>query len=274
MTRYLSGLCLAGLGLCGGGWLVVAAVAFGGQGGEAGRVNAATGAGLMLAACVTGVAWAVAWRRRMRADGVLGDGFLLVSRRQARRNRRELARDIRRTARQSKRAARRSKSETDGPAQPAQPGLPADGEFLGQPAYLGITVYEHGPDGHALNEGEPGAPGASSTGSNGTRLTSSELTATEPNGFRPDGYQGGHDGASAVDETDVLGELRTLRVLLAPLLAGTGSALEPLVRSPHQQAAPPGLDRVERPERSRPGAAQVAGDDEVLRVADSEEAWW
>ena len=30
MTRYLSGLSVAGLGLCGGGWLVVAALAFGG----------------------------------------------------------------------------------------------------------------------------------------------------------------------------------------------------------------------------------------------------
>ena len=38
MTRYLSGLCVAGLGLCGGGWLVVAAVAFGGE--SAGRAEA------------------------------------------------------------------------------------------------------------------------------------------------------------------------------------------------------------------------------------------
>ena len=38
MTRYLSGLCVAGLGLCGGGWLVVAAAAFGG-GSEIGRAS-------------------------------------------------------------------------------------------------------------------------------------------------------------------------------------------------------------------------------------------
>ena len=30
MTRYLSGLCVAVLGLCGGGWLVVAGLAFAG----------------------------------------------------------------------------------------------------------------------------------------------------------------------------------------------------------------------------------------------------
>ena len=100
MTRYLSGLCVAGLGLCGGGWLIVATEAFGGAGaGGAGRVNLATGAGLILASCVAMIAWAVAWRRRMRMDGVLGRRFLLVSRREARRNRRELARDIRRATR-------------------------------------------------------------------------------------------------------------------------------------------------------------------------------
>ncbi len=73
MTRYLSGLCVAGLGLCGGGWLVVAAVAFGGESaGGAGRVNLATGAGLILASCVAlvvlggGLAAADAHGRRAR----------------------------------------------------------------------------------------------------------------------------------------------------------------------------------------------------------------
>ena len=101
MTRYLSGLCVAGLGLCGGGWLIVATVAFGGDG-DAGKVNLATGAGLVLASCAALAAWAVAWRRRMRTDGVLGRRFLLVSRREARRNRRDLARDVRRASRLSK----------------------------------------------------------------------------------------------------------------------------------------------------------------------------
>src|SRR5579863_3763880 len=110
MTRYLSGLCVAGLGMCGGGWLLVAAVAFGGtDDGDAGRVNLATGAGLIVVGCVTAVAWVMAWRRRMRADGVLGERFETVSRRQARRNRRELTRDVRRAARSAKQAAREAR---------------------------------------------------------------------------------------------------------------------------------------------------------------------
>src|SRR3984957_19212315 len=91
MTRYLSGLCVAGLGLCGGGWLVVAAVAFGGESaGLAGRVNLLTGAGLIALSALSLVCWSVAWRQRMRVDGVLADRFLTVSKRDARRNRRAL----------------------------------------------------------------------------------------------------------------------------------------------------------------------------------------
>lgn len=73
MTRYLSGLCVAGLGLCGGGWLVMAAVAFGGKTrGTPARVNLLTGAGLVIVSAAALCCWAVAWRQRMRADGVLG----------------------------------------------------------------------------------------------------------------------------------------------------------------------------------------------------------
>ena len=242
MTRYLSGLCVAGVGLCGGAWLVMAAVVFGGQGREAARVNLATGAGLMLAACVTGVAWAVAWRRRMRVDGVLGDRFLLVSRRQARRNRRELARDIRSTARQSKRTARRARRGADGPDRPA-------GDVPDETRYLGIVVHENGPNGPALHGREPGAADFS------TELTSTELTSTGLNGF-------GHDGASA---EDLLGELRSL---LGPLIAAAGPApapLSPPQRVPAAQA---------RPELPRPPAMPPAADEELGRLADSEEAWW
>ena len=115
MTRYLSGLCVAGLGLCGGGWLV-AAVAFGGESaGLAGRVNLMTGAGLIAVCCLSLVCWSFAWRQRMRVDGVLADRLLLVSRHEARRNRRALGRDVRRagklaerSARDARRAARRS----------------------------------------------------------------------------------------------------------------------------------------------------------------------
>ena len=99
MTRYLSGLCVAGLGLCGGGWLVVAAVAFGGESaGRAGRVNLLTGAVLIAVSCLSLVCWSRLWRQRLRADGVLADPFPLVSRREARRNRRALSRDVRRAA--------------------------------------------------------------------------------------------------------------------------------------------------------------------------------
>src|ERR1700722_20163730 len=115
MTRYLSGLCVAGLGLCGGGWLV-AAVAFGGESaGLAGRVNLMTGAGLIAVCCLSLVCWSFAWRQRMRVDGVLADRLRLVSRHEARRNRRALGRDVRRagklaerSARDARRAARRS----------------------------------------------------------------------------------------------------------------------------------------------------------------------
>jgi len=107
MTRYLSGLCVAGLGLCGGGWLVVAAVAFRGEsGGRAGRVNVLTGAALVAVCCLSLVCWSCAWRRRLRADGVLADRFPLVSRREARRSRRARGRDERRTARLAERSAR------------------------------------------------------------------------------------------------------------------------------------------------------------------------
>lgn len=246
MTRYLSGLCVAGVGLCGGAWLVMAAVVFGRQGGEAARVNLATGAGLMLAACVTGVAWAVAWRRRMRVDGVLGDRFLLVSRRQARRNRRELARDIRSTARQSKRAARRARRGADGPGRPSVDG------FVDETRYLGIVVHEQGPNGHALHGRAPG------TADSSTELASTELTSTGLNGLG----HGGHDGASA---EDLLGELRSL---LGPLIAAAGPApapLSPPQRVPAAQA---------RPELPHPPAMPPAADEELGRLADSEEAWW
>lgn len=94
MARYLSGLCVSVLGLCGGGWLVVAAVAFGGESaGRAERVNLLTGAALIAVCCLSLVCWTWAWRRRMRADGVLADRFPLVSRREARRNRRALIED-------------------------------------------------------------------------------------------------------------------------------------------------------------------------------------
>lgn len=72
MTRYLSGLCVAGLGLCGGCWLIVVAVAFGGEsGGAAGQVDLMTGVFLLAVSAACLACWAAAWRRRLRADGIL-----------------------------------------------------------------------------------------------------------------------------------------------------------------------------------------------------------
>ena len=92
--RYLSGLCVATLGLCAAGWLALAPVAFGYR--SAGRPGAslpsaglqraawadwATAAGLAVVSLVTLACWIAAWRRRLRADGIL----VRASRRQARR---------------------------------------------------------------------------------------------------------------------------------------------------------------------------------------------
>jgi hypothetical protein len=92
--RYLSGLCVATLGLCVAGWLALAPVAFGYR--SAGRpgtllpsaglqraawVDWATAAGLAVVSLVTLACWIAAWRRRLRADGIL----VRASRRQARR---------------------------------------------------------------------------------------------------------------------------------------------------------------------------------------------
>jgi hypothetical protein len=124
-TRYLSGLCVAGLGLCAGGWLLVAALAFGGEGGHARLVNLMSGAALLALSALTATAWAVTWRRRLRADGVL---VWRVSHREARRNRRRLARDIRQASRLAKRATGRA-------AGPAAGDFGISGYVPDEPAY-------------------------------------------------------------------------------------------------------------------------------------------
>src|SRR5260370_40660319 len=80
--RYLTGLCVAALGLCVSGWLVLAPLAFGYRGSglqQAALTDRATGGGLALVSLVTLLAWAVAWRRKLRADGIVAR----TSRRQA-----------------------------------------------------------------------------------------------------------------------------------------------------------------------------------------------
>jgi hypothetical protein len=74
MGRYLSGLCVAGLGLCAAGWLVLTPFAFGYQGRgwhAATLTDLATGGGLAVICVTTLIAWTLAWRRALRADGVL-----------------------------------------------------------------------------------------------------------------------------------------------------------------------------------------------------------
>ena len=72
--RYLSGLCVAGLGLCAAGWLVLTPFAFGYQSRgwhTATLTDLATGSGLAVICVITLLAWTCAWRRTVRADGVL-----------------------------------------------------------------------------------------------------------------------------------------------------------------------------------------------------------
>jgi hypothetical protein len=82
MTRYLVGLMTATAALVAAVWLMVAPVAIGHQHGrhgwrEATKVDVATGAAIALVAVVTMIAWAVAWRRRLRADGVLPERIVI-----------------------------------------------------------------------------------------------------------------------------------------------------------------------------------------------------
>lgn len=319
MTRYLSGLCVAGLGLCGGGWLVVAAVAFGGMdGGVAGRVNLATGAGLMVIACVTAVAWAVAWRRRMRADGVLGEPFATVSRRQARRNRRELTRDVRRAARSAKRSAREARRRARRFPRLADGDLGGLGD-LGLGGLGGEGLGGAGLAGGGLGGGllaEAGLPGSGRSG--GGLGEPRGWIGGGRTGYAPHGPVRAGQGQAGPSTTELLVELRTLRALLTPLLeaAAAEPGSPPLPRRhPGQERpripcrrtdpadetaqadraaqAPPAVpadeaDPAEQPaqadltqpadqpasEVAGPAEGLIAGEGELLRLADSEEAWW
>ena len=82
--RYLSGLCVAILGLCAAAWLALGPMAFGYHGNgqhKAMLTDRATGAGLAVVSLGTLALWVIAWRRALRADGILPG----TSRRQARR---------------------------------------------------------------------------------------------------------------------------------------------------------------------------------------------
>jgi hypothetical protein len=65
---------VAGLGLCGAGWLVLTPFAFGYQSRgwhTAMLTDLATGSGLAVICVITLLAWTCAWRRTVRADGML-----------------------------------------------------------------------------------------------------------------------------------------------------------------------------------------------------------
>ncbi|MFG1709771.1 hypothetical protein ACFLIM_42005 [Nonomuraea sp. M3C6] len=70
MIRYLAGLVASAAALVAGGWLLLAPFALGHEGDQR-TIDLATGAGVCLIAMVTAMAWATAWRARLRADGVL-----------------------------------------------------------------------------------------------------------------------------------------------------------------------------------------------------------
>ncbi|HZR49825.1 MAG TPA: hypothetical protein VFB06_09935 [Streptosporangiaceae bacterium] len=88
-SRYLAGLCVAALGLCTGAWLVLTPFAFGyPDRGRAAVTALATGGGLAVVCGVALACWAVLWRRKLRADGVLAARQSRRSRRSARRQER------------------------------------------------------------------------------------------------------------------------------------------------------------------------------------------
>jgi len=72
MGRYLTGLCVTALGACAGGWLMLTPFAFGYPGhGRAAVTSLGTG-GVLVVTCLAALnCWALLWRRKLRADGVL-----------------------------------------------------------------------------------------------------------------------------------------------------------------------------------------------------------
>ena len=260
MTRYLSGLCVAGLGLCGGGWLVVAAVAFGGESaGDAGRVNLLTGAVLIAVCCLSLVCWSRLWRQRLRADGVLADSFPLVSRREARRNRRALSRDVRRAAKLAERSARGARRAARRSARLASGGALTEGGVLGEGVALGVASagdeqygraaasYGTGVNGAAVNGAGLGAVSGRGVSGRGTGLTAAAANGTPASGTDADGKGGSDPGVGGAGANpgeraaELIGELRSM---LEPLLAATGAQpalaeqLSSLVREPAAAGQP------------------------------------
>jgi len=268
MTRYLSGLCVAGLGLCGGIWLVMAAVAFGGEtAGRAGRVDLLTGAGLIAACFLSLVCWSFAWRQRMRADGVLADRSAPVSKRAARRNRRALGRDVRRAGKLAGRSARDARRSARRSARAGSSGRISGGAFSeGGVRSAGAGLGSAGL-GSALPADEPrtvavshGAGANSANGTNGKRVGTHRSGGTNVmNGDSKNGPAGAGGNGSAADGAAEL--ISQLREMLVPLLSASES--QPTLG---EQAAAAGLPRRtaaaasgSQPALAQPGAAAASG---------------
>jgi hypothetical protein len=229
MTRYLSGLCVAGLGLCGGCWLVVAAVAFGGESaGHAGRVNLLTGAVLIAVCCLSLVCWSRLWRQRLRADGVLADPFPLVSRREARRNRRALSRDVRRAAKLAERSARGARRAARRSARLASGGALSEGGVLGEGVALGVASAGDEQYGRAAGSYGARVNGSAVNGAGfGTSVNETSVNGTSANGTSASGTDArgsdpGAGGAGANPGERAAELISELRSMLEPLLAATG----------------------------------------------------
>jgi hypothetical protein len=298
MTRYLSGLCVAGLGLCGGGWLIVAAVAFGGEsGGRAGRVNLLTGAVLIAVGCLSLACWSCAWRQRLRDDGVLADRFPLVSRREARRNRRALSRDVRRAGKLANRSARGARRAARRSARLASGGALSEGGVLGEGVALGVA--SPGDEQHSV------AP-SYSRGANGSATNGAGVNGTSVNGTAAHGKDASDSGVHGWDANpgDRAAELISeLRSMLEPLLAATGGqpalaeqlsalagrpapagqpAASPLPQRsrfaselrPRATAAEMAMPRTRPTPMSIPRLASAADDSAPGPASDGEDAWW
>jgi len=98
--QYVAGLCAAIVGLCAAGWLALAPAAFGYRSGGTGtalhRATVAdwgTAAALGAVSLATLLAWVVAWRRQLRADGILTPSARRLAWREARARRRTQRRE-------------------------------------------------------------------------------------------------------------------------------------------------------------------------------------
>jgi hypothetical protein len=227
MARYLSGLCAAGLGLCGGGWLIVTTVLLGGAPSDAALVTLATGAGVALVSVVALGCWALAWRQRMRADGVLQAATRPPSPRQARRSRRALRREMRRAAKDQARRGPRPGARPR-PAGPARPGTGLTGLGLDGPSIAHLVpdprAAENQAAGHPRGRerstppvGRPYPPPDPARGSGPAAAGPPVAPAAGPP------VAGGCSSASAADAATLVAELRAI---LEPLLAASGEGEE------------------------------------------------